>query len=185
MNCQEIVYRSTIRSFRKLQLSKKFRELLLWGGCWNHATPKPPPESSRIAGEVAAVRPDALTVVTCVVYPRPGSSLSAATSEPSAAVPISATGCQIARLSELSRSPRIVTHRSLLATRGRWCRCKPPVSALLQKVAEVHRIVSIARLSGSQLKSAPAASASAIAIASCRYRVSNHFRQSGPRAGIG
>lgn len=37
------------------------------------------------------------------------------------------------------------THRSLLATRGRWCRYKPLVSALLQKVAEVHRIVSIAR----------------------------------------
>ena len=60
----------------------------------------------------------------------------------------SAAGCQIARLSGLSPAPHIAFPGSLVATCGRWCRYKPLVSALLQKVAEVHRIVSIARLSG-------------------------------------
>ena len=91
----------------------------------------------------------------------------------------------IARLSGLSRSPRIVTTVHCLppavdgADISHWSRHY--FKKWLKCIALFQSPVS----PGCQIKSTPAAIACAIAIASCRYRVSNHFRQSGPRSGIG
>jgi hypothetical protein len=69
----------------------------------------PPPNplrGSRVAGAVAAVRPDAVAVVTGFVYPRPRSSLSAATSEPSACGPNLRSGHEKTRSKCGSSTPR-------------------------------------------------------------------------------